>query len=274
MSSSRPHVVLFTDLDGTLLSRDTYDADPAQEALGICRDAGIPVVFVSSKTRAEMEAVRKRLANRDPFISENGGGIYLPREGWEEPPGFEESGDFWVCALGAPHAAVVRILHAAAGECGLRVEGFSSMSHARISELTGLPVEEAVLAGQREFDEPFLIRDPREPALSCLHDAIRKAGLNLTRGGRFFHIMGKCDKGEAVRRVMDLYRERHPGVRFAAAGDAENDLPMLRQVDHPFLVRRPDGGFNQAAVFDRVTVTQGIGPEGFCEAVQTLPNRP
>lgn len=262
--------MIFTDLDGTLLSAETYDPGPSREALRHCEDAQIPVIFVSSKTRAEIERLRKALDNADPFVSENGGGVFLPGNRWEKPQGFVESGDYWGLWVGAPHAVLLEALDAAAGKCSARIECFSSMSLPRIMELTGLPEDEALLSRMREFDEPFLIhaQDDRIPA--CIREEVRQAGLQLTRGGRFYHIMGGCDKGKAVRRLMGLYREMNPGARFAAVGDAENDLPMLQEADLPFLVRRPDRGYDQAAVFDRVTITQGAGPQGFCEAVKRI----
>ena len=50
----RNRLVIFTDLDGTLLDGNTYAFDAATEALDAARSHQIPVVLVSSKTRAEM----------------------------------------------------------------------------------------------------------------------------------------------------------------------------------------------------------------------------
>ena len=70
--------VIFTDLDGTLLDAADYSYAEAQPALGQVAESGTPLVLCSSKTRAELEVYRKRLANAHPFISENGGGIFIP----------------------------------------------------------------------------------------------------------------------------------------------------------------------------------------------------
>jgi len=265
-----PRIVIFTDLDGTLLSAETYEPGPSLESLRQCRKLQIPVIFVSSKTRAEMERLRKELDNSDPFVSENGGGVFLPRETWEKPQGFVEGGNYWSLWIGVPHAAILKALDAAVKRCSARIERFSSMSIDRIMERTGLSPDEARLARMREFDEPFLIPDQSDKIITGLEQEIRKAGFNLTRGGRFYHVMGGCDKGKAVRRIMDLYRGLNPDVCFAAVGDAENDLPMLLEADLPFLVRKPDGEYDKAAVLNRVIITQGIGPQGFYEAVRNI----
>ena len=100
-----PRLVLFTDLDGTLLDHDTYSFEPAREALRALESEDIPVVFTTSKTRAEIEKWRRLTGNADPFISENGGAIFVP-EGYFAG-GFHydrKDGGYLVIELGAPHA--------------------------------------------------------------------------------------------------------------------------------------------------------------------------
>ncbi|HLF86164.1 MAG TPA: HAD hydrolase family protein, partial [Nitrospiria bacterium] len=68
-----------TDLDGTLLHPKTYSFDAARPALTLIKERRIPLILCSSKTRGEIELYRKWLGNQHPFISENGGGIFIPR---------------------------------------------------------------------------------------------------------------------------------------------------------------------------------------------------
>jgi len=75
-----PKLVIFTDLDGTLLGRETYSFEPAQPALQLIKHKGIPLILSSSKTRAEIELYRKKLENDHPFISENGGAVFIPKD--------------------------------------------------------------------------------------------------------------------------------------------------------------------------------------------------
>ena len=89
--------ILFTDLDGTLLDKETYEPGPSLGALGRCRDAGIHVIFSSSKTGAEIRLYHERYAFHpgSPFIAENGGGVFFPLDHWDKPPGGEETERFW-----------------------------------------------------------------------------------------------------------------------------------------------------------------------------------
>ena len=52
-----------------------------------------------------------------------------------------------------------------------------------------------------------------------------------------------------------------------ALGDAPNDFDLLREVDHPVLVRRPDSSHAPGLEIPRLITTDGIGPAGWYEAV-------
>ena len=74
----KPDRIIFTDLDGTLLDHDTYSWKPAESALKLARKMNIPVIFCTSKTRAEVEIYRKSIGNKHPFIAESGEAIFIP----------------------------------------------------------------------------------------------------------------------------------------------------------------------------------------------------
>src|SRR5713226_6564538 len=70
--------LIFTDLDGTLLDARTYSWAGAEPALAEIERRRIPLVLVTSKTRAEVEPLRRKLGHAHPFITENGGGVFIP----------------------------------------------------------------------------------------------------------------------------------------------------------------------------------------------------
>ena len=71
-------IIIFTDLDGTLLDAHSYSFERAQTALSFIKQKKIPLIICSSKTKREILHYRQKLDNHDPFISENGGGIFIP----------------------------------------------------------------------------------------------------------------------------------------------------------------------------------------------------
>ena len=69
-------VVIFTDLDGSLLHRDTFKFDPIKNYITTLIDHGIIIIPNSSKTEAEIKKFNKELGIKLPYISENGSSIH------------------------------------------------------------------------------------------------------------------------------------------------------------------------------------------------------
>ncbi|MCR4396764.1 MAG: HAD-IIB family hydrolase [Candidatus Saccharicenans sp.] len=111
----------------------------------------------------------------------------------------------------------------------------------------------------------------REKLFRKMKTVARSRGLRITAGGRFFHLTGHNDKGRAVRILKKLYR-LGPGMMITIGlGDSENDWPMLRVVDLPVLVARPDG--RHLEIPEKGTQllrTSRPGPEGWAEAINFL----
>jgi mannosyl-3-phosphoglycerate phosphatase family protein len=261
-----PNSIIVTDLDGTLLDEVTYSHAQALPALHRVAESGIPLILCSSKTRAEIEARRAELDNAHPFISENGGGIFIPRGYFSFPLEAEETDGYQLIRLGTPYPEIRAHFARLREKLHAKVRGFADMSVAEVAALTGLSEDAAVLAMQRDFDEPFIFEGaPDENFLR----AIEASGLCWTQG-RIFHIMGKHDKGRAVNLLMSFYRQQYGSVTSAGLGDSLNDLPMLMAVDRPVLVRHRDGGYDARIAIPRLLKTQLPGPAGWNEAVRQL----
>jgi mannosyl-3-phosphoglycerate phosphatase len=256
-----PALIVVSDLDGTLLDHDTYSFDAARPALDRLRSERIPVVLCTSKTRAETEQIRLALRNDHPFIVENGGAVVVPR-GY-----FKVEVETTLIQLGDSYADLVSALARAAAESGVPVRGFSAMTDAEVSAATDLPLEQARLAKQREFDEPFEVLDGRDP--TPLLDAIARAGKRWTAGGRFYHITGSNDKARAVRTLVELYRRDGGAVTTVGLGDAPNDAAFLREVDVPVVIASPRAA-DVARQVPNARITPIAGPRGWNEAVLSM----
>ncbi|MBX5496796.1 MAG: HAD-IIB family hydrolase [Bryobacteraceae bacterium] len=263
--------LVFTDLDGTLLDHDTYAWEPALPALTSLEAEGSPVIFVSSKTRAEMEVWRSRMANRHPFISENGGAIFIPCGYFPSPiPGSEIRDAYEILRLGDNYAELVRTLKEASLRTGVRVLGFADMTDDEVAEKTALTREHVHMARQREFDEAFLILD-MDRKESLLH-AIEQAGKRWTQGGRFFHITGDNSKAAAVGRLLEQFRTLHPGVVSIGLGDGPNDIPFLRLMDIPVII--PSAKLEQmTSALPHARVARAPGPEGWNQEILAILGR-
>ena len=264
-------VIIFTDLDGSLLDHDGYSCEAARPSLARIKKSAIPLIIATSKTRREVEPLRRNLGLRDPFIVENGGGIYFP-PGYRDLIGEEgeAAGDYVLVRLGVPYPIVRGLLQRMKERFAVR--GFGDLTGAEIAGLTGLSPEQAELAKKRDFTEPFLLE--REEDIDSLRELAAAEGIGITRGGRFFHLIGiRQDKGEAVRIAGDMVRKISGGIATTIGlGDSENDLPMLGQVDIPVVIPHPERGYLNVALPGMIRAKEP-GSRGWNEAVARLLNR-
>lgn len=263
-------LVVFSDLDGTLLDRYTYAADAAIEGLARLAHERIPLVFCSSKTRAEIQLVQQALGISHPFISENGGALYIP-DGYFTFELFEARRipGYSVVEYGRPYAEVVEALHGAASRLKINVVGFSDMSVAEVARECQLPLLQARLAKLREYDEPFRIVGSVAGARPRLYRALHAARLGWIGGGRFEHAGALVDKGIAVKRLTALYERATGPCLTVGLGDAPNDVSLLSQVDLPVVVRTDDQRASREvlAKVPAAMLTRAAGPAGWAEAV-------
>ncbi len=272
--------IIFTDLDGTLLDSD-YSFREALPALELIKENSVPLVLCSSKTKMEIEHIRKKMINSHPFISENGGGIFVPKGYFQFQitnlpagrQGFKlqitEDEQYSVIKLGADYAE----LRNAVGELreeGYNTKGFGDMSIREVSELTGLKHSDAKRAKERDFDEPFVFNG-NSKAIAGLKRRISAKGFNYTQG-ELFHIMGNSDKGRAVNILKRLYAKQYRKIVTIALGDSPNDIEMLQNVDYPVAVQKKDGSYNREIIrkVKGCGKAEGIGPEGWNTAVIKL----
>ncbi|MBT3058067.1 MAG: HAD-IIB family hydrolase [Candidatus Thiodiazotropha sp.] len=249
-------MLIFTDLDGTLLDHHSYDHRDALPALERLRDLQVPVILVSSKTLDELTVVMKQLRLEGPIIGENGAVIIYPGEEPQiVPPGYMQIRDFLVDSRTNPDYDTL---------------GFGDMTVEEVMESTGLDLGMALRAMKRLGSEPFLWHGPA----SGLHQFrldVARAGLRLLQGGRFYHLLGDTDKGKAVRYVTNhLKRSGYPVTTTIALGDSDNDREMLLAVDIPVIVRKHDGTHMVLEQRPRAIVTDQPGPAGWNQAVQKL----
>jgi len=266
-------LVVFTDLDGTLLDSRTYRWQAAEPALRRLRLQGAPIVVCTSKTRAEVMPLREEMGLRDPFVVENGGAVCIPRNyfPFALPTARVEAG-YQVLELGVGYDKLVQALDEAAKTSGVTVRGFSRMSDKEVAGLCGLPREQARLARKREFDEPFLLEKATPKQKERFFRWLQQRGLRWREGGRFLHIMGGNDKGAAVSRLIGLYRQQYGEIGTVGLGDSPNDLDFLRLVDTPVVVALPDGSHDPELrrKLPQARLAKGIGPEGWNEALRDI----
>jgi mannosyl-3-phosphoglycerate phosphatase len=271
-------LVVFTDLDATLLDPDTYSWAAAKEALGALKERRAAIVLVSSKTFTEMESLHRELELDDPFIVENGGGMAFGRQmstatqiaglRHDGPPA--PRGKLMVLPLGTGYAKLVSALAEIAREAGFPLRGFASMSDEEVASLTGLSLLDAAKARDREFDEPFVAPESARIQADSIRQAATRRGLTVVQGGRFWHLIGHGGKGRAVSLLIGIYRGLYSETVTVGLGDSPNDYPFLELVDVPVLVGGSASGTGRLHWASRARHTAQPGPKGWNIAILTL----
>jgi mannosyl-3-phosphoglycerate phosphatase len=199
-----------------------------------------------------------------PFIVENGGAVYIPAGYFgARPADAHVRGEYEVIQFGRPYPELVSALREAAAESGCPVLGFHDMTVADLAVRSRLPVRQAVLAKEREYDEPFEILGS---GTYRLLGEIERRDLAWTRGDRFYHLNGGHDKADAVRRLLDLYRQSFGSVFSIGIGDGHNDAKFLGAVSAPVLIQSRYTAVLRRAVPSAI-VSFWPGPDGWNEAV-------
>jgi len=241
-------LAVFTDLDGTLLDHDSYSFAAALPAIVRLRTAKIPLILASSKTAAELHALRVELELTSyPAIVENGAGILAPN------------------AEQAYDDRVYKRLCKTISQLPYKqyFYGFSDMTAAEVSKATGLSIDGALLAQRRGFTEPGLFNGTSTDKAEFIA-ALTAKGITARDGGRFLTLSYGHTKAD---RMAELIKTLALNTTIAL-GDAPNDTDMLLAADYAVIIRN-DHAPEIGVVPDAIR-TEQAGPTGWNTAVLNL----
>lgn len=253
--------IIFSDLDGTLLDHENYSYEKAKNSLELLKKEEIPLIFCTSKTRAEIELWREKIGNKDPFVSENGGGIFIPKSYFPFDILYDKKRkNYFIINLGTNYRRLKKIIKLLRKK--FEIKSFLDMSIEEIVKDADLDLRQAELAKKREYVIPFKIlnKDQEKQVI----EYIKNQDLNVTKGGRYYHLMGNNNKGEAVKILSQLYKKKFGDIYTVGIGDSENDFAMLDVVDSPYLVMKKDGSYASS----KYTLAGGVGPAGWRKVIE------
>lgn len=261
--------IIFTDLDGTLLDHHDYRFDAALPALAEVRKRAIPLILTTSKTLAEVIPLNRQLDNPQPVIVENGGVMAFPpaHDYPFELTAHETDRDHAIVRFSPPYTQIREFIEQQRSNHTYELRGFGDMEIDEVVDATGLTIQAATLAKQRCCSEPFEWTDNDERLQVFIADA-NAAGLCVTRGGRFWHLMGDTSKAKALKAMRSLYtgaQQRAPIT--IALGDSENDREMLQNADIAVVMKRHDGSHIDCHGIQRTIRSAHAGPAGWNDSI-------
>ena len=252
-------IFIFTDLDGSLLHRETFDFDIIKEFIIECHQSKIVIVPNSSKTKTEIEIFLDELGLELPFIVENGSAIH----------GLNLLGD---------HLPEDKVLSKSKDEILERFDknfdqtiktNFSFLSNLKkqeISSILNLPIDKIKNAMNRKYTIPFIFLGD-EIEKNLIINKASSIGLSIQEGGRIMTLGDKFDKSNAMLEFIKNFNQ--DTIISIGIGDNKNDLAMLDSSDFPCLVK--NSNFNYKNTTDKnYILSRSPAPEGWREVVEEV----
>jgi predicted mannosyl-3-phosphoglycerate phosphatase (HAD superfamily) len=198
---------------------------------------GIPAVFLTSRTRLQMDEPRRKLSHTHPFIAEGGCGAFLPEDYFHLRPDSSTSrprgtatvrlGRFTCLPIAEQQPAASEALEALAEETGVSVVPLRSLAPRELAQNTNLPLREAELARQRDFDELFFFAGASERDIQNFQAVGRERNVQLRRRGVLWSLAIGASVLRCVGALSKLYdralRSHARSVGIATPGQ-EADL--------------------------------------------------
>jgi len=250
-------LIVFSDLDGTFLDHNNYKWSSASEAVNSLKKCNFPLIFNSSKTSKEIRSIRNATDNSDPFICENGAALHL-NENMKE----NTSEKFHTMYFAKPYKYLRETLNDLQHD--YKFTGFGDITIEELMELTGLKKGDALAAKSREATEPLLWNGSEKSLQDFIHK-LKSYDLSLTKGGRFYHLMSPVNKGDSINFILNKYKQLEPSTDWITIGlgDSNNDIPMLKVVDYPVLIKNTNTKEPDTSHIKNLIKSNSEGPEGW-----------
>ncbi|MGD1836799.1 MAG: HAD-IIB family hydrolase [Nitrososphaeraceae archaeon] len=279
-----PQIVIFTDIDNTLIQSHIIKNNKIiheknygniKSIIEKLNEKKIPLILCSSKTRMEQIKIRKECSISDPFIVENGGALYIPENYFtcnnfdfvnNKDIKIKKIQNFHVIEFGKSFLHISRMLNEIRKEFNIDFKVFHDYTENELVKKIGIPIDDVKLMLNREYGETIL--EINENYVERMVKICKDYDLNMIKGSLYYTVSSLHDKGKAVSILKKIFQTNTAeNFDFVAIGDAMNDLPMLINVDHPFLVRN---SHNQYANIQLANLKKadGVGPFGWEEIVR------
>ena len=202
--------------------------------------AGVPMVWVTARSRAQMDEPIRKWGHRHPFIGEGGCGDYLP-EGYFHlrAESSVRMGRFTCIPVAKAQPAAAEALEELSEQSRVPVVTLKSLSPRELAQNLGLPAREAEAARQRDFDQPFFFAGASENDTMRFQELAQLRKLTLRQQGVLWSLAVGANLRQSVRELTNLYeralRFRPAAVAIATPAESQELFPacdrhvLLRQ---------------------------------------------
>jgi predicted mannosyl-3-phosphoglycerate phosphatase (HAD superfamily) len=196
---------------------------------------GIPAVWLTSRSRLQVDEPRRKLGHRHPFIAEDGCVACLPEDYFHLRPESNLSklqkastvrlGRFTCIPVAESLPAATEALETLSADTGVPVVPLRSLSPRELVQNTGLPEREAELGRQRDFDEVFFLAGVSDQDVQRFLVEAKNRKLQLRQHGVFWSAAIGASTQQCIRDLSKLY-DRALRQHAHIVGIATEDLSL------------------------------------------------
>ena len=228
--------ILFCDVDGLVPARGKI-APGFDDFSAALEHAAIPIVWVTTRTRLQIDEPRRKLGHNHPFIAEGGCGVYLP-EGYFHlrPAKTVRLGRFTCLPIAEPQPAAAEALEDLSTETGVEVVTLRSLSPRELAQNSGLPVQQAELTRHPDFDELFFFAGAAEDDVKRVVAESGSRGWQLRERGVLWSLAVGANLKQCVRDLSKLYTRALRSQPKVVGISSEDDSELLAACDRGFVL--------------------------------------
>jgi len=258
---SKKKILIFSDLDGSLLDKETFKFDVIKDYLKELISSGILIIPNSSKTESELLDFNKQCNLDFSFISENGSSIYGLNKIDQSLP--------QRVVISRSIDEIQKIYDANISlDFKNKITPILELEIDEQQKIFGLPLNKISLATKRMHSIPIQFSGTETEKNNFIKN-INEIGLTAQSGGRIINICDNTNKSKAMSKAVKLIRKQL-GNEFITigVGDNENDIEMLKQTDYPCLVKNEN--FDSSLInIDNLIKSSKPSPLGWADVIKT-----
>ena len=189
---------------------------------------GVPAVWVTNRTRLQMDDPRRKNGHTHPFIGEGGCAVYLPEDYFHlKPEKTLRLGRFTSMPVAQPQPAAQEALASLAEDTGVEAVPLRSLSPRELVQNSGLPARDAEMARQRDFDELFFFAGATDEDVQRFVAEAKLRKLALRQHGVLWSLAVGASLQKCIRDLTKLYDRAlryHAVVLGVATAEEAPDL--------------------------------------------------
>ena len=257
----KKQIIIFTDLDGSLLNKDTFRFDEIEDYFRELISIGIKIIPNSSKTESELLYFNKEYNLNLSFIAENGSsinGLNLIHKNLPETISLGRTVDkiYDIYSKNIPHVLEQKVIF------------ISKLDKREQEKILGLSLHKVKLAMDRKYSIPVQFKGSeveKNEFIKIMNDA----GLTVQTGGRIMTICDKVNKSEAIIKTLELISNKiQNDIITIGVGDNQNDIDMLSETDYSCLVKNDN--FDTSLInIDNLIKSSKPSPLGWADVIKT-----